>query len=147
MKRTVKILGLSAGVIAIFVAVGLFSLLQNPKSRIIRQWEKDVEVYRSTAEAILLSGGDTPVSLDSISDVRLWNSVQVDFTCQTKGFGASTDYYGFYYSADDLPRGFQGSTLTFTPYQDGLRWEEPGGDNSCYLEKLAQNWYYFEMHF
>ena len=35
----------------------------------------------------------------------------------------------------------------YAPSGGGWRWEEPGGDNWAYTQRLAERWYWYEMHF
>ena len=44
--------------------------------------------------------------------------------------------------------GFQGLDVAgAVPWGDGWLWKEERGDNRCYVERLAPNWYYYEMRF
>ena len=53
-------------------------------------------------------------------------------------------YYGCYYSPDDVPRGFQSVEVTLVP--DGANcwtWHAEG-DNRGMTKKIQDRWYYFE---
>lgn len=63
------------------------------------------------------------------------------------GLAPSTKYRGFFYSPDDIPLGFQGTTVEFEPSGNGWVWEEEQGDNRQYVEKIVDCWYWFEMEF
>ena len=64
------------------------------------------------------------------------------------GMGASTTYWGLQYVPSGERLGFQGSRLeSWAADGDGWRWEEPGGDNRCYIQELDEHWYYYEMEF
>jgi hypothetical protein len=72
---------------------------------------------------------------------------QVEFWVSGFGFGSSSLYKGIYYSALDIPLGFQGANVDFTTYKDGWIWEESDGDNWQYTERIFENWFWFEVHF
>ena len=72
---------------------------------------------------------------------------QVEFLVSASGFGSSTSYTGIYYSARNIPLGFQGGNVDFVPYENGWRWKEGNGDNWQYTERISENWFWFEIHF
>lgn len=73
----------------------------------------------------------------------------IEFACGGAGFGPETSYWGFFYSPEDNihavwcapPRG------TLSPDGDGWSWQEPDGDNECYLEHIVGHFYYYEASF
>ena len=53
-------------------------------------------------------------------------------------------YYGCYYSPDDVPRGFQSVEVTLVPDGEN-RWTwRAEGDNHGMTKKIQDRWYYFE---
>ena len=53
-------------------------------------------------------------------------------------------YYGCYYSPDDVPRGFQNVEVTLVPDGEN-RWTwRAEGDNRGMTKKIQDRWYYFE---
>lgn len=53
-------------------------------------------------------------------------------------------YYGCYYSPDDVPRGFQSVEVTLVPDGEN-RWTwRAEGDNHGMTKKISDKWYYFE---
>ena len=63
-------------------------------------------------------------------------------------FGSSLlhgrQYYGCYYSPDDVPLGFQNTAVTLVPDgADCWTWRAEG-DNRGMTKKLTNNWYYYE---
>ena len=53
-------------------------------------------------------------------------------------------YYGCYYSPDDVPRGFQNVEVTLVPDGEN-RWTwRAEGDNHGMTKKISDKWYYFE---
>ena len=90
----------------------------------------------------------------SITDVyNHWNvsyypiSGMVEFLVSTSGFGSSGKYSGFYYSPEDIPMGYQEQPLDLQEHASGWQWNEPNGDNHYDTERIAANWYWFEMTF
>lgn len=71
----------------------------------------------------------------------------IQFDVKKGGFGTSTTYEGFYYSLEDIPRGFQGVDIEFQCNGVGWEWHDSNNDNSAYTEQIIDNWYWFEMHF
>lgn len=51
-------------------------------------------------------------------------------------------YWGFYYSTNDVPIGDQGYELDLTKSKDGWYWQEPDGNNYYYTEKITDNWFF-----
>ena len=77
----------------------------------------------------------------------------IDVYCGGKGMGSATSYYGFYYSADDLPKdAWCGSNFGRTPDElipdgKGFAIKNSNDDNYYYTEKIRENFYYYEAHF
>lgn len=67
----------------------------------------------------------------------------------TVGFGIvpSSSHWGFYYSPEDKPLGFDGTDVEFKESGKGWLWQEENGDNRNYTEKITDNWYWFKMEF
>lgn len=74
----------------------------------------------------------------------------IDFRCGGSGFGSQTSYFGFYYTENDdvysvwcaPPR-----EESLACYGGGYLWEEKGGDNRYYTEKICDHFYYYEASF
>ncbi len=142
MKKYRKILIICLGILFICMITG------DKKRNIIKRVEKNIDTYTQVVEQILESKVDPKnIKVANVKDIAVYNDVQIDFTCKSGGFGSGTYYMGFYYSVDDMPRTFQGGEMPFEKYEKGLKWEEEEGDNWCYIEKIYDHWYYFEMHF
>lgn len=77
----------------------------------------------------------------------------IDVYCGGTGIGSATSYYGFYYSADDLPKdAWCGSNFGRTPDElipegKGFTIKNSNDDNYYYTEKIRDNFYYYEAHF
>ncbi len=74
------------------------------------------------------------------------------FDCGGYGMGSETGYYGFYYTPDDIAKPlFDGYPICyyaeFLPEGNGYAYNEVGGDNRYYAEKITDGFYYYEMHF
>ena len=87
----------------------------------------------------------------STYDISVWRTedVIVQFVAYTEGIAPAGKYVGVYYSPDDVVTGFQGSawTMKITEHGAGYDLQEAGKDNGGYVEKIADNWYYFEAWF
>ena len=80
----------------------------------------------------------------------------VDFYCGGSGMGGQTSYRGFYYFENDELEYIQvclgelidgnGGNM-FIPCGNGYLWQEKGGDNTFYFEKIANHIYYYEQEF
>jgi len=71
----------------------------------------------------------------------------IEFNCGGSGFGPSTSYYGFYYSANGKPLDIFGVDGIMTDIEKGLIWEEEDGEDNYYTEKIISNIYYYEANF
>lgn len=118
---------------------------EDKKEDIIGEVKNSLDTYTEAAAQALDTGEKT--DLKGIKEIEVWNNRQVDFTTSYIGFGSSAHVKGFYYSKDDVPRGYQGVDLTFEEYEKGLKWEQEDGDNWCYVEKICDGWYYFDVSF
>lgn len=59
---------------------------------------------------------------------------------------ARADYYGFYYSPDDVPLAFQNAEYSCEETEDGWTWQG-AGDNQGFTSRITDCWYYFEASF
>lgn len=81
-------------------------------------------------------------------DVRYYPECgMIEFSTFSSGFGSETVYEGFYYSDEDVPCGFQGTSMSFQSDGGGWSWHESDGDNFEYTEKILGKWYWYRMHF
>ena len=75
----------------------------------------------------------------------------IDFYCGGAGMGPATSYYGFYYTAEDVPAAiFCGTSLGSKELlaQDGKGFSVSAeGDDHYYTEKILDHFYYYEAHF
>ena len=132
----------------ILITVAFYFNPASKRQRIFTMVESNLEPYTELAVQLLATPDNAKdTRLDGVKNISPCQPTQVDFTCFYRGFGSQTSYQGFYYSADDTPRGMGGTDLSFRKQGKGLQWEEAGGDNTCYIEKIFNNWYYFEQSF
>lgn len=99
-------------------------------------------------QCITDNDSDRAKEVTGIQSVRIEKDAYVEFYCGGSGLVPSSNYYGFYYSPDDIPLAVD-VTLTenLNPQGDGFGWEEPDGDNWYYTERIMENWYYYESHY
>lgn len=117
--------------------------------------ERVFEIVRENGDVLLadIAKADftTSAAIDGIEDVYPeWTFGELDFVeyyCGGAGFGASTAYYGFYYSKeDDLDRIWcAGAPLV--PSGDGFLYEQSDGDNRYYTERIVDHFYYYEASY
>jgi hypothetical protein len=80
------------------------------------------------------------------------NKKYIEFSCGGSGFGPSTSYSGFYYSANGEQNSLNSYFLLCTendliPEGNGWIYKQKGGDNSYYTEKISANFFYYEASF
>lgn len=81
-------------------------------------------------------------------DVRYYPEYgMIEFSTFSSGFGSETVYEGFYYSDEDVPCGFQGTSMSFQFDGGSWSWHESDGDNFEYTENILGKWYWYRMHF
>ena len=73
--------------------------------------------------------------------------VRCNYTHLEEFAGSETVYEGFYYSDEDVPFGFQGTSMSFQSDGGGWSWHESDGDNFEYTENILGKWYWYRMHF
>ena len=75
--------------------------------------------------------------------------IAVEFCMGDAGLGSSTVYWGVnYVPSNSSFVGFQGQQWDYWKAQgEGRLYYDPEGDNTCYVRKLAECWYYYEMKF
>ncbi len=116
------------------------------KNAIIDVFNKNEE---SITEAVESGNFYDAMEIKGIYEVSVYQNY-VDFQCGATGIVPSSSYYGFFYSPYNDPAVILGSGHTvdeFTQEGDGFIWNEPEGDNEFYVEKLAECFFYYEMHF
>lgn len=120
--------------------------LGNTKAGVFFAVKYNQESLTQFAEGLIRSG--EPIANVHYCTWKVYkHTTHVDFIVTEFGLAPSTVYKGFYYSPSDSLVGFQGANHVFSEYDDGWIYREDNGDNVEYLEKIADNWYWFEMYF
>ena len=74
----------------------------------------------------------------------------MDFDCGAGGFGSETAYRGFYYSEEEdlyAPWCAPPPEELLISRDGGFFWEEAQGDNTYYVEKICEGFFYYEGTF
>lgn len=136
-KRIVRIILWLAALAVLFI----WSL---PEQRVSRFVAKNAEVLEESLGTDL-SGG-YPGGL-GIQYYNCWGEDSghpIGEFCFGPSILHGRQYYGCYYSPDDVPRGFQTVEVTLVPDGEN-RWTwRAEGDNHGMTKKISDKWYYFE---
>lgn len=90
------------------------------------------------------------LSIDGITDVNIVNGYVLVF-CKGAGIVPSSQYYGFYYSDENLPVGVFGGQIVccateLVEYENGYRYFD-SGHNEFYTEQIRGNIYFYSAKF
>lgn len=131
---------------AMVLIITLYQLRQ--KTAVIWYVERHFDELTQYAENMMQNGTNGETDTYGRCSVTYWaDDGMVEFITGGSGLGSATVYRGIYYSANDLPLGFQGMDVTYTADGAGWKWSESDGDNWEYTERILDHWYWFEMHF
>ena len=129
-----------------------FALQPSHESQTVKCFEEQREILEELAQLTLEQG-----SSEGIVPPSPWRGVEfhhsgiptVEFDMGGFGFGSSTTYWGVnYIPSDNAMVGFQGRQWDYWKAQgEGRLYYDPEGDNTCYVRKLDDCWYYYEMSF
>lgn len=150
MKKLVYVLP-----VAVFILIAaLFGLKPEREENTVRQFEADRSVLEELAESILEQGSaadiEAPVPWQTVW-LHQGECPFVEFQFRSSGFASETTYWGVNYVPCDH--------TMYMKYFHDMGWEtqekresgtvffEPEGDNTCYVKKLDEFWYYYEMSF
>lgn len=150
MKKLVYVLP-----VAVFILIAaMFGRQPGREERTIQQFETDRTVLEELAEHILEQGSAMEAEVPTPWQKVFLNqgecpSVEIQF--RSSGFSSETMYWGVTY----VPCGH---TMYMKRFHDmcwetrentetGILFFEPEGDNTCYVKKLDECWYYYEMKF
>ena len=145
---------LAAPVLVLVLIAASFSPPPGREMRTIKQFETDRAALEQLALQVLEQG-----SASEIKTPDHWREVQlnrgecpsVEFSFGGSGLGSETTYWGVNYVPCDH--------TMYMKYFHDMGWEtqektetvtiffEPEGDNTCYVKKLDECWYYYEMSF
>ena len=102
-------------------------------------------LQQGSAQGVKCPKGVRSITLWGGSDGR---EPTVEFLFGAGGWGSNTRYWGVNYVGNDIPVGFQAVRMEYWRKEgSGTRFYEVESDNTCYVERLEQNWFYFEMEF
>lgn len=118
------------------------------KNRIYRMVRGNMDLLNHSIDSELY---DEAYKIGSIKDISeyttSYGNLVIDYFCYGFGLVPSSVYYGFYYSGDGKPAGFQGVNYELIKKGNGWTWSEKGGDNWYYTEQILDNWYFFNAGF
>lgn len=146
-KKWLVLIGVAAA-----ITFALYWLTSDTKGLLTGDLVNNQEELTILAQHLLgQESADGAALLDKYSstyEIDVWqeDKVCVEFHGGASGFGSETSYYGFYYSPEDELIALHGHEAEFTADGTGWRWIGDG-DNGGYVEKVLDNWYYFEANF
>lgn len=150
-KRASRVLFLLAAAAILWVGWRLGDA--GPQNKVTAQFERDRARLEELALTVLEQGNTDNVPIPSgWKGIELYGKYSdaqvVEFSFGGSGFGSSTAYWGVNYVPDDRPLGFQGDAWDYWKARsEGRLYYEPEGDNTCYVQRLAPCWYYYEAWF
>lgn len=139
MKKVVAVLSTLLLSISLFTACSLSDDLTD-KADIIKLFNDNKDAIISAVD-----GG----SFDEVEKIRGIESVYasdtyIDFSCGGTGFGPSTQYYGFFYSATDDLTAWNGGVCPadeLYEFGDGYKYQQADGDNEYYVEEIGEHFF------
>lgn len=152
-RRALKVIVISLTVVIVvsLSAVGFTTALMNfisYKYRIYRMVKGNADLLNHSVQCVSYSDAYKIKGIKKISTYNTSDgSIIIDYYCYGIGLVPSTVYYGFYYSGDGKPAGFQGADYELMKEGNGWTWSEKGGDNWYYTEHILDNWYYYKAGF
>ena len=136
-KRAVSVIVWAAAILMLFWWTA-------PEQRVSRFVAKNAEVLEESLGTDL-SGG-YPGGL-GIQYYNCWGEDSghpIGEFCFGPSILHGRQYYGCYYSPDDVPRGFQSVEVTLVPDGENCWTWHAEGDNRGMTKKIQDRWYYFE---
>ncbi len=133
----------------LIIIFGLLSGCSNnltDKNDIIKVFTKNEAVF---TEAIKSNNFDNAKKISGIQDIYIGDDY-IDFICGGSGIAPSTHYYGFFYSSNDDLTAFNGGICPkeeLIENGNGFSWKQKNGDNTYYVEKIGEHFFYYEAHF
>lgn len=125
------------------LSVVAFAILSSTPEKKSKQF---VEQHANSFSALLDSGQSIPSTWDGQTvDVWTGDHVMYEFTLGS-GMG-DRQYWGVYYSPDDVPLSFQNTDVPLSTHGDGIWTWHTEGDNHGTTKKITDKWYYFEASF
>lgn len=134
----IKGIAIALAIVFLFTAIFVFPYTKQGMHLTVTLWERQLTDF---AQSQLEKQGGSSKTYPGLRMNVYPDANAVFFECTGMG------YSGFVYSADDIPIGFQGMDMTFETHKGGWIWEEPNGDNWMYVERITDQWFWYEMHF
>lgn len=133
-------------------AIGMLALLVmlagcgSPKMRKDQAFRLVEEHYETLCSDVEQWNFDHSRAIEGIESVMPdeEGSAFVEYDCGGAGFGPNTAYWGFYYSANDDLTLIWCAAHPLLRSGDGFLYQQEGGDNRYYTEKIAGHFYYYE---
>ena len=132
------------GLVALVAIVGVASMALDAQRRIFSMVKQRQVVYEQAAHQLLEDG--EVLEIEDIESMYVFEGEHnmVEFMVDGDGMIPPAQYYGFYYSPDDVPLPFQNVKVPLTEYKEN-EWEwTDEGDNRGITKKITECWYYFE---
>ena len=125
-------------VIAAAVAAAIFAA--KPERRV----ERYVAKHKDTIEHSLENG----LGISSSIRAKYFNTWEGEhYMTEFILFTGGDNYYGCYYSPDDVPLAFQNTEVELTQGENGYWIWHGEGDNQGETYRIEENWYYFKATF
>lgn len=144
-KKTIIKLAVSISIILLIVMVRTFN---SPERVTIRYFNAHIEELKAASVEYENNG---TISADLDASRYIWSAdgenTIIEYTVLGKGFASATQYYGVFYSPNDVPVSFHGSYDSLIPLSNNVWGWKDVGDNGGLVKKIEDNWYYFEAHF
>lgn len=130
--------------VAVVALTGFISMTLNAQRRIFSMVKERQIVYEQAAHQLLEDGEVVEVEDIEAMYVFSGDHEMVEFVIDGDWIIPPAQYYGFYYSPDDVPLAFQNVKVPLTEYKENeWEWKEEG-DNHGVTKKITEGWYYFE---
>ena len=133
--------------ITVLLSICFVVYFQNtPEKRTVRYFNNHKTALEEDAKKTIEYGH--PVNMLNIT-ADYWRGEHsiVEYTVISKGIVSASTYYGFFYSADDVPVSFQNSGCAMNPVSDSKWTWKSNGDNHGLVRRLAPHWFFFEASF
>ena len=130
--------------ITLVVIVSVVRMSLDAEGRIFTMVKNRKVVYEQAAHQLLEDG--EVLDIEDIESIYVFTGEynMVEFIVDGDGLIPPAQYYGFYYSPDDVPLPFQNVKVPLTEYKENeWEWTEEG-DNHGITKKITDCWYYFE---
>lgn len=130
--------------ITLVVIVSVVRMSLDAEGRIFTMVKDRKVVYEQAAHQLLEDG--EVLDIEDIESIYVFTGEHnmVEFIVDGDGLIPPAQYYGFYYSPDDVPLPFQNVKVPLTEYKENeWEWTEEG-DNHGITKKITDCWYYFE---